>query len=191
MTKQKGFSIIELLLILLLLLGLGFGGYYVWHNHNKKSKKASSSSSQSSKSSDAAAAKDSTSTDKTTAPASTQKYLTITEWGVKIPLGTATADAKYVIKNGYVYLSLTSLDGTECSVSSESVGALTRFLKADVNPDSPTGETYFSAYPNAPKVGNYYFIYGQSNGTCLNGDIPTAVTANTEFKANYLNIVAQ
>lgn len=183
---QKGFTALEGLIALLILVIIIVGGYYVWHNQKNTQAKSSTSTSKN------------ITTSSPSSQSSSQKYLTISEWGVKMPIGNDASDANYVIKNGYVYLSLKSLDGTVCAASESSIGALTRFTK-DATYQEVTGfiydqnnpnQTYLSVDPTATHVGNYYFTYQRGNSVCLNGDLPTAVKANTEFKSDYIGIIA-
>lgn len=195
-SQQKGFTVIEGLLAALVVVVLIFGGYYVWRSQ-KGTKSSTSTSTASTKAPSSPASSTAPATSNT---ATTQKYLTISEWGVKMPIGADASDANYVIKNGYAYLGLKSLDNTECGAANSSIGALSRFTK-DTTYEDVTGvppsdsnnpsATYLSVEPTAPKVGDYYFTYQRGNSTCLNGDLPTAVKANTEFKTDYKGMIAQ
>lgn len=69
-----GFGLIEALLIIIAAGIVGFGGYWVWHTQHK-TKPATTSSTTDSQNSTSA---------------STQQYLTIKEWGVKIKLSSNT-----------------------------------------------------------------------------------------------------
>lgn len=152
MKKQSGFTIIETLLVLILVAIIGFTGYYVWNSQK-----------QTNKSLDVTNDSTQTTAHKKT-NASSQKYLTLSEWDVKIPLTSALIDAYYVFQNGAVYLSLNSYKGTDCAADSVSLGAISRFTASDR--DSDTGVTLLSEFPEAVKVGQYYYNYQHPQSAC-------------------------
>jgi hypothetical protein len=72
--NQKGFTLVEGLLITLILAVIGFGGYYVYHtNHKTKTVVVS------------ATVKTTTPKTSTASNTPTQKYITISVWGVRVP----------------------------------------------------------------------------------------------------------
>jgi len=153
--NQSGFALIEGLLIILIIAIIGFGGYYVWHTQKQTDKTLDTAAATSQKAASTAAQ----------APA--QKYLTIKEWGVKIPLTAPDQDAYYVIKTDRpdtAYLSLKKYQNTECSADNTSIGAYFRFTKDQT--DDLNGSTLISENPDAPRVGNYYFGSVHSQAAC-------------------------
>ena len=153
--RQSGFALIEGLLIILILAIIGFGGYYVWHTQKQTDKTLDTAAATSQKAAS------------TSAQASTQKYLLIKEWGVKVPLTSADQDAYYVIKPDRpdtAYLSLMKYQATECSADNTSIGAYFRFTKDQT--DDLNGNTLLSENPNASKVGNFYFGSIHAQAAC-------------------------
>ena len=78
MKNQKGFSVVHAILIVIIVGILGFAGWYVWDSNQKN--KPQDRLHDSVKRSEPR-----TALTPTTAPASSQKYIVIKEWGVKIP----------------------------------------------------------------------------------------------------------
>ena len=113
--NQHGFGIVGIISIIVLVGLIGFGGWYVWQANQKPAAKSTSTASTTDNSG-----------------GGDTKYLTITEWGVKIPLTAETADAYYDTykANGSasVYsLRSHSLDGApDCKNSEQSVAAVHR-----------------------------------------------------------------
>lgn len=92
--NEKGFSAVEGLLIILVVAVIGFGGYYVWHTQHKAKPTVAITTKS--------ATKPATST-KTTTPTPTQKYITISAWGVRVPYSgsdTLSASGQTCTENG-------------------------------------------------------------------------------------------
>jgi archaellum component FlaF (FlaF/FlaG flagellin family) len=92
-TKNNGFTAVEGLLIVLILLVIGGIGYMVYHNDHKNKTVAESNTSKTS------------TTPKATSKANTttQKYITISEWGVRVPYSgsdTLTIASQTCTENG-------------------------------------------------------------------------------------------
>jgi prepilin-type N-terminal cleavage/methylation domain-containing protein len=191
--KQSGFTVIEVLLVLILIAIVGFAGYYVWHSQKDtdNAKNVANKSSQT--------------TSNATKPAaskSDQQFLTIKEWGVKLPLNADLAGAYYIRQAGLpnvAYLSVTSYKGTNCAADQTSLGAINRFTASNKDDD---GNTMVSDFPTAVKVGSYYYVYqhpqagcdGQTSNSTANFDASAAATASglmTEFKSAVDKIQAQ
>ena len=152
--KQSGFAVVELLLTLILLAIVGFTGYYVWHSQKQTDKTLNTTD------------KSSAVTTKPKTTASAQQYLTIKEWGVKIPLSADLAGAYYTTMPsvpGAVYLSVDAYKGTDCAADQTSLGALNRFTATDKDDD---GNTLLSDSPTAVKVGTYYYDYLHPQAAC-------------------------
>lgn len=104
-----------------------------------------------------------------------QTYLTIKEWGVRVPLSDTSKNAEYKYRNNYAYIDVTGLKNGECS-DEGATGVILRFKKADINPD--TEKTYLSSLPDAPQVGQYYYAYTGPQAACSDDDaVQAAVTA--------------
>jgi hypothetical protein len=103
----------------------------------------------------------------------TTQYLTIKEWGVKLPLSDSIKDAYYIVSNGSadangqpntMWLGLSSLSG-DCNASqanapgastTSAVGALGRALPTDHDP--VLQKPYTQLYPGVT-IGQYYYFY--------------------------------
>jgi len=166
---QSGFSVIEALLVVLVIAALAVTGFLVYQRHKSGTKTAIATNSPQ------------TSTAKQSAQAATQ-YLTISEWGVKVPLSDPIKDAYYNVKDSNItdglpntaWLGLKSLDGsTECNASlmgtihteTTGVGAFGRAHPTDHEPVK--GTLYTQLYPGVT-IGNYYYFYisGIKGKTC-------------------------
>lgn len=88
---QRGFGSIEILLLVVIVGALGFTGWYVWHSKQQ----ADSTYANTAKS----ARSSSLTTKKSTlvTPRASPTYLTIKEWGVKLPLDNDDKGAYYTI----------------------------------------------------------------------------------------------
>ena len=92
--NEKGFSVFEGLLIILVVAVIGFGGYYVWHTQHKAKPTAAITTTSSTKP---------TTSTKTTTSTPTQKYITISAWGVRVPYSgsdTLSASDQTCTENG-------------------------------------------------------------------------------------------
>jgi hypothetical protein len=111
---------------------------------------------------------------------------------VRFKTDADTTDAYYVIEQGkpdYAYLSLNSLKNVDdCAADKTSVGVYTRFTKDDIDPTAE--QKYIDMYPNAPKVGNYYFMFTQPQAYCSEDQATTtkAETATKAFKNNTVTV---
>jgi len=132
--KQSGFSVIEVLLIVLVVAVLAATGIVVYQRHRPGNAATGSTQTTTQPMSTA-----------TTQPAQTAtQYLTINEWGIKLPLSRAISDANYVVATNStdtMWLGLTSLDSTSCAASHANIGgadypigALIRVLPTDHEP---------------------------------------------------------
>jgi len=133
----------------------------------------------------------------------TADYLTIKEWGVKIPLSDSIKSAYYVVGTSFsndpdgkpsgVFLGLNSLSDNSCNPSNNNsggtgaIGALLRVLPTDT--DAVTGQPLTQKYPNGTTVGSYYYAY-QSwiNRTSCNQK-STAQAADSAIATAAKNIV--
>lgn len=171
-SKQTGFSVIEGMLAALVLVALAGVSFTVYQRV-----KSSATTTD-------AATNPNQSTNQqpvTTTPAPTVSYLTIKEWGVKLPLSDSIKDAYYTFKgsnNGSdglpntAWLGLTSLNTNGCDISTtgpsstnKPIGSILRVLPTDQDP--VTGSPYKQEYPNGVTIGSYYYGYAPwKNNTC-------------------------
>jgi len=179
--KQQGFSAVEGIIILLVALLLALIGWWIWQQNQKKDDDSKKDNSSQQSQNTEQQNQDSEQNDN-------QTYLVITEWDVRFKTEANNIDAYYVIEQGkpdYAYLSLNSLKNVDdCAADKTSVGVYTRFTKDDIDPIAE--QKYLDLYPNAPKVGNYYFIFTQPQAYCSENQatITKAEAATQAFKAN-------
>lgn len=174
-TNQSGFGTIEIVLVLAVVAVLAVTGLVVYQHHTSTSAKIT-----------AAANSPSTTTQPkstpTTQPAQTAtQYLTITEWGVKLPLSSTIQDAYYTVKGSNTcadglpnttWLGLTSLNSSGCNIdntgpssTASPIGSIIRVAPTDRDPVS--GSLYTQQDPNGVTIGNYYYAYAPwKNKTC-------------------------
>ncbi len=110
-------------------------------------------------------------------------YLTIKEWGVKMPLSAAIKDAYYVVPTGIsldadkrpsaILLGLTSRNSSCGTVAPDgsgyanSFGEIVRALPTDKDPVSD--KLYTELLPGGTTIGNYYYGYSSNvkSKTCV------------------------
>jgi len=171
---QSGFSIIEVSLIVLIIAALAATGFIVYQRHKLSNAKNSTTESQTQ-----ATTQQQGSTTKQTQQAAT-KYLTVKEWGIRLPLSSAINDAYYVVsvsnkgddgKPNKVFLGLPSLDSTGCIAAGSNTGqntaiaAIFKVLPTDT--DVVSGKAFDQLYPGVT-IGNYFYAYQSLNtsSTC-------------------------
>ena len=172
---QSGFGTTVILLAVLVVAVLAVTGLVVYQHHKPSSatNSAATSPTQTTSQSQNTA---------TTQAAPTVAYLTIKEWGIKVPLSDRIKDAYYVVSNGSadangqpntMWLGLTSLGG-DCNASQANkpgkttipdIGVLGRALPTDHEP--VLGTLYTKLYPGVT-IGQYYYFYisGTKGKTC-------------------------
>lgn len=159
--NQSGFGMAEWMIILLIILALVAVGWYV-----AKSKKSTPAKANSAQQTQTPAAKPAEKPAAKPLPAA-KKYLEIKELGIKIELNTSTDDAYYIMKNGYAYLSTTSLKAAdaECAADKTGVVAIGKYTKTDV--EEMSGKTYAELATASGKViGNDAFWMNRSQANC-------------------------
>jgi cytoskeletal protein RodZ len=173
MKNQKGFSVVIVLLALILVVAIGFTGYYVWNTQQNKNKDATQSTLDQ---------KDKISTNNNSSPASTalqktesisstgtQKYLTISEWGVKIPI--ADSDS--------ITYKITNYDPSQEMMAGTANSTASIYLAASISASDQCRNLavsfvrYTNPNPsddaNMIKIDNYYYGLTGSPASC-NGD---------------------
>lgn len=171
MIQQKGFSGIETLLVLLAVAIIGFGGYYVWYSQqNKKTVTNTSSFSAST-------------TPRT--PTSSQNYLIIKEWDVKVLLDSNVSDLYYTQnKTDFKIFDFRTKRQDSlwpnCQTNSVLVerGLASDKYWGETGPSDSTFEEVYDALTQDDghvkvKVGSYYFLSGPPGAYCSsvsNGD---------------------
>ena len=197
MKKQNGFALVPILLILILLSVVGFTGYYVYSQQT--SKKTDSAAA-------VAGAAKTTPTSTPTAnstpsptPTSSQKYLTIKEWGVSLPITDQYSDVVYKYgKEGISFQSRTfsKLSNNECKETNDTpyLGGITRY---DSNGNSLFGYTEgpgSKATKNAVKVDNYMYDYTPPimlfcSENDNNGELATYWDSSTKYLASTIKLL--
>lgn len=183
---NSGFAVIELFLVLILLAILGFTGLYVVHARNNSNKTLDAAKSTANTSTATTPKKTATATS-TTAPTSKQKYLTITEWGVKIPYGTDYTFS-YSLTGAYAGVTTDQLlaADTNCSAAQAALGLIQRATANDaVEEDGTTAAQAAAAGVANAHIGQYYYFYSSPQSACSdNSSTRTMQTAGqTELKA--------
>ena len=166
--KQTGFSIIEALVAIVIVGALAAVSWAVYQ-HVKSSAITTGAEANPNQSS---------SQQMTTTPAPTVAYLTITEWGIKVPLSDAIKDAKYILAASIVdsqgrptaaWVTTTSAEANGCALSNanqdggNAIGEIMRIEPGQQ--DGVTGELLSKEFPNGTTVGGYYYAYKSWAGT--------------------------
>ena len=182
--KQSGFSIIEVSLVILVVAVLSATGFVVYQHHKPSSAKNSAATSSNQPTEQPQG------TTTTQSAQTTRQYLTIKEWGVRVPY------------SGSLKLSYTmSLESRTATFSSDQLTALSsdcvgrsgliiRWASTDqVSEGPPDANTPTAANAFAGKdpstlpyahIGNYYFTFAHDQAAC--GDLNT--TAATQSQTN-------
>lgn len=167
--RQAGFSIIvEAMIVSVAATVVVTAGLFVYQHNRTKATDAAANSSQTT-----------TQQAPTTLPAPTVTYLTIKEWGIKLPLSANIKDAYYVVDPGVstnedgkpsaIEFGLKSQDancgpvtGTNSGYT-HALGAIVRALPTDTDPVS--GKLYTQLDPNGVTIGDYYYGYANASLT--------------------------
>lgn len=159
--NQKGFTVVEILLALLVAAAIGFGGYYVWHTQHT-AKPATTTASTSAPAT-------------TSTPTTTQKYFTISQWGIKAPYnGSLTFQYRIVTQEGATWVYVTSKQLVDAASECTDIVALARYLGSDAYLDGAgrsTGESVLQSVTDGSiteysKVGSYYYTYSHGHANC-------------------------
>ena len=161
--RQTGFSVMEGVLVIVVIGLLSVTGWVVYQHNRTKAANAAGGAQTTSQQSNVT----------TTPPAPTVSYLTVKEWGIKLPLSDSIKDAYYTVPSGIsndldglpsgIYLGLTSLN-TSCGTttpdshgSDNALGAITRVPPTYTEPTS--GELFTQKYPGGVTINGYYYVY--------------------------------
>jgi len=166
--NSKGFGLIAVIIVIAVLVVLGGAGVYVYQrNHTANSAANAKVTNHTTAKTDGSSGNKSN-----PSTGSQQTYLTIREWGVKLPLSDTIKGAYYVASNSSkdasgqpdtMWLGLTSLNSKGCDATlanqgqSTQLGALLRVSPTATDPVS--GTSYTQLYPNGITIGNYYYAY--------------------------------
>lgn len=171
---QNGFAIIESLLILIIIAIIGGTGYYVWHSKSQTDKTLDNASNSNSVVSPAK----STNSVKTSSPATPQtKYLTIVQWGVRIPYtGEDTYSYTYQDDTPNTVEVVSANLSSKYGCTSIGGGLISRFLPNDqVDPAGDTAKDLAKSNPGSfYLVGNYYYGHTHDQASCSDSVPPNA-----------------
>ena len=175
----------------LILVVLAFISGLSWHIYHERNDAAKNTAQQKS-----------TSSTKITQPVT--QYLTMKEWGVKIPLSSTISDAYYVVPTGIspdadglpsgVIFGLKLLNSSCGTVSADptgynnDVGSIVRALPTDSDPVS--GKTYTQLYPNGVTINGYYYGYSSGTTTKKCANTTTLRSINSAFTIAVKNMVS-
>src|SRR5258708_23143776 len=132
--KRSGFSIVEGLIVVLVIGLLGLSSWMVYQRIKTSATTTGASPNVNQQT--------------TTQPAPTVAYLTIKEWGIKLPLSASIKDAYYAVGGNKgtdglpntMWLGLTSLNSSggnatdDNSTSFSPIGSIIRVLPTDLDP---------------------------------------------------------
>ena len=180
-SSQKGFTVVETLLVTLVFAMVGFGGYYVWHNQqNNSTEPANTTQTDSSLSS------------------STQNYLIIKEWGVRMKTNPLfnNLSYKYTDKenndSGKIIFTSSQQDEFLAICQSGNWG-IYRFgpndpspVPADMEQDIKIKDSkYIRGSANFKKVGDYWYQRWYPQGSC---DDPKSSALGQEIENAFINV---
>jgi Tfp pilus assembly protein PilE len=196
---QDGFSLVEGLLIVIIVGMLGGVGYYVWHSQKQVDKTYSQTANSTVAPKQASA--------KSSPAASQSNYLTIKEWGVKLPLSSDDIGAYYVYNaqtpsslNSDVWIFDKSIDSTKnlagksCKNDGYPLFVIDRVKSSDVKQTSNHNSPYFieetniNMYKTFSFTKDYQFIGRtdhQAPPPCEEIDARGAIKANSSIDAIY------
>jgi hypothetical protein len=164
--NNKGLGAVVVLLSMLVVTAVGFMGYYVWNSQQDKNKNTVVSNTE-----------NITKSSENTSQESTQEFLDVKEWDIKIPVDDTVRGLSYHtnagVDGGYVFTSdeLSALT-SECDSSSV---ILVRGKATDIVPNETSStegltfkeaytSTEYDQYPDSPRgiklsIGDYYYVY--------------------------------
>jgi len=199
--KQQGVTVVEALLIIIVIAILGFAGWFVYHKVHKTADSSKTSSQNTASITNFAECKQAADSKLLeTAPeqcvtkdgkrftdmATQQQYLTITEWGVKIPYNgsdTFTYQMKGSTQNAVTVVSKNLADKYGCI--NYGAGTVSRLLATDAS--DAEGHTVAQRYASDPsaytKLGDYYYGFTHDQAQCNNAAINEQNAANDAIKA--------
>lgn len=160
--RHTGFSTIEAVAVVAVIAVIAAAGWFVYqHNRTQLTNAAGGTTTTTQQ------------TTTTTTPAPTIVYLTITEWGVKLPLSSMISDAYYVMNPtslkdpdglpSQAWLGRKSFTSASCNPANNNdgqrgaIGAILRVPSGQL--DQVTGQPMSQEYPNGVTINGYYYAY--------------------------------
>jgi len=182
---QSWFSAVRISLSVLVIAALAVTGLVLFQHHkpSNATNSAATSTSQTTMQPQSTTASQ---------PAPTVAYLTIKEWGVKLPLSDSIKDAYYMASLGSsrghdgqpntLLAGRKSLDSTGCAATNTTAIALI-FRALPTETDSATGKLLTQEYPNGVTLGSYFYAYQQLNSTACKAPQATLQSTHSAFAA--------
>ena len=161
--NESGFSALEVILIIVIVALVGFTGWYVYSSQQKANKNLAATTSGNPTFKKVTKP---TVTKTTKQPATSQKYLTITEWGVRAPY-TSNDTLTYVLKgDSAMIVSKNLADSYGCTTFG--AGGISRLTPDSiVDPGPDTVAQVAKANPNDYKyIAGYYYSFGHDQAAC-------------------------
>lgn len=178
---RQGFAAIETLLVLVIVAMVGGTGYYVY-NANSKATDAQNAAHTA-----VNTAAPHTKKKGVEAAKPKLKYLTIKEWGVRIPY-TGSDTYSYKLDNGGVSIEVISADlAARYGCKDFGAGIIARFKPDEaVYPDGGTTAAQSAASDPASwgHVGDYYYGYQHDQAACASADKVSDASAKAQNAAN-------
>lgn len=156
---QNGFAVLEIILLVVIVGLIAGAGWYVYNSQHKTKNDLNNISS--SETTLQKTTKSASTSNPATSQTTTQKYLVISQWGVKVPLTSDIADLTYTIDSAGSGVSFNSakfvtLTNGQCNLAN--VDYLGRMLKT-TDPNAPyLGGTYASFF-SLKQIGSNYYAY--------------------------------
>jgi hypothetical protein len=185
--SQKSFAVLEGFLILVIIAVISGIGWYAIHTKHQTDKILSQA--------DRISQDTPLSTKKSESTSTSQKYLNINEWGVRIPLTDTIKDAYYTpVERGSSYYNLRvhSLDSeANCTNSDLSVAAIERATTAEYQQSQNSERASNNIPQNSSKIGDYYYYiihaqYDCSQSVSNDGLVVSVEKAFTDQTPNIL-----
>lgn len=185
---QKGFAVLESLLILVIIAIIGGTGYYVWHSKAQTDKNLDNASNSSQS---LVTQNTKSKSNKAAVPATATKYLTIKEWGIRIPYNGEDTFSYHIDPSNPGLASIISADlskNYDCTASG--AGMIIQFAPSDGSSpsgDGPTVKEYEAQHPGTYKIiGDNYYLITHDQSSCSG-----SVTADAQNQANQTVIALQ
>lgn len=124
-----------------------------------------------------------------TADDTEDKYLEITEWGVKIKLTENITDVVYELRSfdsfESVGLSTTRLGQASefCSPSRTSSGSIARVKDKNASAGFDDSQSYMERYPDGKEVNGYFYFFSGPQATCSETETELEGKVFTELKS--------
>ena len=175
--NNKGFGVVEIILIIVLVGVLGFVGYRAYDVYTSKTDEGREQNKY-------GFSKDKEDEDAEEATKDSTEYLTIEEWGVKVPIENVD-NLSYEIEDNIAHFRSTKLNSVSGDCKSNSLD-VARGKAADTYPATIEESTFAEAYTDlqkeeqgesrnySTKIGDYYYLVpGYSGAACGNSEAET------------------